>query len=266
MAKVITVTNRRGGTGKTCTTSALGAGLTLRGYKTLCIDLDSQTNLTFDMGASSECITIMDVLTGQADAEGAIQHTDNGDVISGSPQLATADLTLTGKGKEYRLKEAIQPLLPLYDYIIIDTAPSLGVLTVNALTASDSAIITAQAEVHSLQGIGQLYETIKAVRAHSNPALRIDGILITRYIDRTIIARDMRANLMQVAEVLETKVFAQPIRECNALKEAQALQTNIFAYAPRSNAGKDYNALLDELIGASEESKAFINKLLGVDR
>lgn len=265
MAKVITITNRRGGTGKTCTTSSLGAGLTLRGYKTLCIDLDSQCNLTFDMGASSEGLTVMDLLTGHADAEGAIQHTANGDVIAGSPQLATADLTLTGKGKEYRLKEAIQPLLQAYDYIIIDTAPSLGVLTVNALTASDSAIITAQAEVHSLQGIGQLYETIKAVRAHSNPALRIDGILITRYNDRTIIARDMRANLLQVAEVLDTRLYSQPIRECNALKEAQALQTNIFSYAPRSNASKDYNALLDEVIGVSDERKAMINRVLGVD-
>ena len=265
MAQVITITNRRGGTGKTCTTSALVAGLANRGYKTLCIDLDSQVNLTFDMGASSEGITVMELITGQATAEEAIQHTANGDIIAGSPQLATADLTLTGKGKEYKLKDAIQPLLPEYDYILIDTAPSLGVLTVNALTASDSTIITAQAEVHSLQGIGQLYETIKAVRAHSNPALRINGILITRYNDRTIIARDMRVNLVQVAEVMGTKVFMRPIRECNALKEAQALQTNIFSYAPRSNASKDYNSLIDELIGVSDESKAFINKLLGED-
>lgn len=264
MGKVITITNRRGGTGKTCTAYALGAGLSIRGYKTLCIDLDSQTNLSFDMGASSATASSMDLLTGEATAQDAIQHTERGDVIAGSPELATADLTFTGTGKEYRLKEAIEPIRGSYDFIIIDTAPSLNILTVNALTASDSAIITAQAEVHSLQGIGQLNDTIKAVRKHTNKDLVIEGILITRYNGRAIISRDMRQNLLEVAQLLNTKVFLQPIRECIALREAQAMQTDIFTYAPRSNASADYNALIDELIGVGEERRAAISKILGV--
>lgn len=264
MAKVITITNRRGGTGKTVTSHAITAGLFLRGYKPLCIDLDSQTNLTFDMGASSAGVSIMDVLTGEATAQEVIQHTERGDIIPGSPELATADIVFTGKGKEYRLREAIEAVKNDYDFIICDTAPSLGILTVNALTASDSAVITAQAEVHSLQGIGQLNETIKAVQKHTNNSLAIEGILITRYNGRAIISRDMRQNLLEVAQILNTKVFSQPIRECTAIKEAQAMQTDIFTYAPRSNASADYNAFIDELIGVSAETKALLNKILGV--
>lgn len=265
MGKVIAVTNRRGGTGKTVTAHALTAGLFLRGYNTLCIDLDSQTNLTFDMGADAEGLTIMDVLTGEATAQEAIQHTERGDIIPGSPELATADIVFTGKGKEYRLRDAIEAIKSDYDYIICDTAPSLGIMVVNALTASDSAIITAQAEIHSLTGIGQLNETIKAVQKHTNKDLVIEGILITRYYSRAIISRDMKQNLLEVAQLLNTKVFSQPIRECVAIREAQAMQTDIFTYSPRSNASADYNALIDEVIGVSAEKRALLTKILGVE-
>lgn len=262
MGKVTSITNRKGGTAKTATAGALGAGLSIRGYKTLCIDMDSQANLTFDMGASSEGLSVMDVLKGTATAEEAIQHTDRGDIIPGSAELATADL-YTEEWGAYRLRNAIDPIREQYDFIVIDCPPSLGVLTVNALTASDSAVITAQAEVHSLQAIGQLNETIKAVRQNTNPNLQIEGILITRYNGRAILSRDMKQNLQEAARLLNTKVFAQPIRECTAIKEAQAMQQDIFTYSKRSNASTDYSAFVEEYIGVSEETSEAIRKALG---
>lgn len=245
--EVIAIVNRRGGVGKTATAHAVGAGLSLRGYKTLFVDLDSQCNLTFDVGAKTAPLTSMEVLSGTATAREAIQHAQGGDIIPASPSLAVADTTLKETGREYRLKEALEPIAGEYDYCIVDTPPALGVLTVNALTASNSAIIPAQAEIHSIQGIGLLYDAIRAVQKYTNPALTIKGILITRYNGRAILSRDMKSNLEATAKELGTKVFDTPIRECTAIKEAQATQSDIYSYAPKSNATKDYTALLDEI-------------------
>lgn len=242
--EVVAIVNRKGGVGKTATAQALGAGLMKRGYKVLYIDLDSQTNLSYGLGAATDGLTSMDVLKGDAAADRATQHTPQGDVIAGSEALAGADAAITGTGKEYRLKEAIDGLQ--YDYIIIDTPAALGTLTVNALTAANSAIIPVQAEIYSLQGIGQLNQTIEAVKKYCNPALSIKGILLTRYNGRAIISRDMQSNLQEAAQQLKTRLYSTPIRECISIKEAQAQQQDIYSYAPRSNAAKDYTAFIDE--------------------
>lgn len=249
MTEVYTVANRRGGVGKTATAHALGAGLTKRGYRVLYIDLDSQCNLSYDLGIQGELqYSSLDVLEGRATASEAILETEGGEIIPASPDLATADRIIDGVGKEYRLKEALEPIARNYDYIIIDTPPALGVLTVNALTASSRVIIPAQAEIHSLQGIDQLYGTIEAVKHFTNKKLKIEGVLLTRYIARSIISRDMKDNLEALAKEIGSKTFATPIRECSAIKEAQATQTDIYSYAPRSNASKDYEALVEEII------------------
>jgi len=247
MSQIIAIVNRRGGVGKTVTAHAIGAGLARRGYSTLFLDLDSQCNLSFDIGGDTEAVTSMDVLRGTATALEAIQHTKGGDIIPASPDLAVADTELAGKRKEYRLREALAPLAGKYDYIVIDTPPALGVLTINALTACNSVIIPAQAEVHSIQGIGLLYEAIRAVQRYTNPALTVKGILITRYNGRAILSRDMKSNLEDIAKELGTRVFTTPIRECVAIKEAQATQTDIYTYSPRSNATEDYTALINEI-------------------
>lgn len=247
MKEIIAVVNRRGGVGKTATAHALGAGLILKGNKVLFVDLDSQSNLSYDLGVTKPDISAMDVLTGEATAEQAILHTPQGDLIPASEDLATADTAITGTGKEYRLQEALQPLKEKYDYIIIDTPPALGTLTVNALTACAGAIIPAQAEIHSLQGIGLLNDAIEAVKKYCNRDLYIKGIVITRYNGRAVLSKDMRDNLEAIAAHLHTKVFKEPIRECISIKEAQAAQQSIFEYAPRSNAARDYMALIDEL-------------------
>ena len=242
--EVIAIVNRKGGVGKTATAQALGAGLIRKGCSVLYIDLDSQTNLTYGLGADPARLNSMDVLTGEATAQEAIQHTQQGDAIAGSEALAGADAAIVGTGKEYRLKEALEGLQ--YDYCIIDTPAALGTLTVNALTAADSVIIPVQAEVYSLQGIGQLNKAIEAVKKYCNNSLRIRGILLTRYNGRAILSRDMQSNLEAAAEKLSTRLYGTPIRECVSIKEAQAQQQDIFSYAPRSNAAKDYAAFIAE--------------------
>ena len=248
MTEIIAIVNRKGGVGKTATAQALGAGLMNRGYSVLYIDLDSQTNLSYALRANTGGPTTAEVLSGTSTTQEAIQRTEQGHVIAGSPSLAKADATLTGTGKEYRLREILEAVTDNYDYIIIDTPAALGALTVNALTAATGAIIPVQPDIYSLQGIGLLYETIAAVKKYCNRDLVIKGILLTRYNDRTIIARDMKLNLEEMAGQLQTKLYSVPIRENIAVKEAQASRRDIFSYAPRSNAAQDYNELIEEFI------------------
>lgn len=244
--EVIAIISRKGGVGKTASVLALGAGLLRKGYSVLYADLDSQTNLSNGLGASTEGLSSMDVLAGNATAQEAIQHTPQGDIIAGAEALAGADALIDGKGKEYRLQEALSGLQ--YDFIIIDTPAALGTLTINALTAASSAIIPVQADIDSLQGIGQLNKTIEAVKKYCNHDLYIRGILVTRYNGRAVISRDMLSNLEDIARQLNTRLYSTPVRECVAVKEAKASQQDIFSYAPRSNAAKDYNAFIEEFV------------------
>ena len=249
MKECIAVINQKGGVGKSTTSNAIGAGLFQRGYKVLFIDLDAQGNLSYSMKCENKPLSSLEVLTGTATAREATLTTPQGDIIPASPALASADTIITDTGREYRLKEALEPLKEVYDYIIIDTPPALGTLTINALTACDSVSIPAQADIYSLQGIGQLNQTIQTVKRYCNKGLTIKGIVITRYSPRAVLTRDMTDLLEDTAKQLNTKVFTSRIRECIALKEAQASQTDIFTYNPRSNAGIDYKALLEEMIG-----------------
>ena len=164
------------------------------------------------------------------------------------PQDRKIEYIITATGKEYRLREALEPVYDLYDYIVIDTPPALGILTVNALTACTGAIIPAQADVYSLQGIALLSQTIETVRKYCNRALKIKGIVLTRYNSRAVLSRDMADLIAQTAQQLRTKLYTTRIRECTALKEAQAVQQDIFTYAPRSNAAADYKALVAEVL------------------
>lgn len=249
MKKIVTVTNQKGGTGKSTTASALAAGLSLRGYKTLAVDLDAQGNLTYTFGADNTGATVLEVLTGDATAAEAIKHTQSCDVLPANKALAGADAYIKETGKEYRLKEALENVADQYDYIIIDTPPALGILTVNALTACQSVIIPSQADIYSIQGIEQLSETMKPVKKYCNPGLEIEGILLTRYSARSVLSREVADMLEELAAKLGTKLFKTKIREAIAVKEAQISQQSLFEYSPKAKPAEDYNALIDELIG-----------------
>ena len=252
MIKTIAIINQKGGVGKSTTALCVGAGLSLKGFKVLYIDLDAQGNLTYTLGADINGLTALDILTKEATAEQTIQRTAQGDVIAASPSLAGADTLITAVGKEYRLKEALEPIKEKYDYIIIDTPPALSVLTINALTACTGVIIPAQADIYSLQGISQLNNTIQTVKQYCNPSLEVMGIVLTRYSARAILSREVAEMIEQTATNLNTKLYKATVRENIAVKEAQASQQNIFEYAPKSNAAADYSALVDEIIDRSK--------------
>lgn len=253
MGKILTVINQKGGVGKTTSAETIGAGLQSKGYKVLFIDLDGQGNLSYTMQADNSGLnsnSSYEVISGSITANKAIQRTERGDIIASSPALNGADLTITQTGKEHKLREALEPIKNEYDFIIIDTPPKLGILTVNALTSSYGAIIPAQADIYSLQGIAQLYETIRAVKRYTNPDIKILGIALMRFNERTVISKDVVEMLTDIADDLDTQVFTSRIREGVVVKEAQAMQQDLFSYAPKHNVTKDYEKLIDEIIEA----------------
>lgn len=248
MKEIIAISNQKGGVGKSTTANALGAGLFHKGYRVLYVDMDAQGNLSYSMGARAGAISSLEVLTGTATAREAIIKTAQGDLIPASPALASADLIIKDTGREYKLKEALEPILGDYDYIVLDTPPALGTLTINALTACNSVIVPTQADIFSLQGIGQLVQTVKTVQRYTNRDLTIKGLLVTRYNGRAVLTRDMTELLEDTANQLQTKLFNTRVRECIALKEAQASQQDIFSYSPKSNATQDYTAFIEEVL------------------
>lgn len=250
---IIAVINQKGGVGKSTTAQAITAGLHHKGLKTLLIDSDPQGNLTYSVGAKLQTVTLSEVLDRQTDIESAINEIAIGDFIAASSSLATADLSITQTGKEYRLKETLEPIRGKYDCIVIDTPPALGILTVNALTAANGVIIPAQADIFSLQAIGQLSQTIQAVQQYTNPQLKIMGIVLTRHNPRTILSQDIEAMINDTAKKLNTKVYNATIREAVAIKEAQAMQQDIFSYSPRANVTSDYREFLQEVIADMEK-------------
>lgn len=252
--RVLTVANRRGGVGKTCTAHAIGARLNMLGHRVLFIDLDSQCNLTFDLRGDSSRLGAFEMLTGERTAQQIIQHPEGaaGDLIPATPTLAAADIVLNDEGKEYRLSTELHFMRDRYDYCIIDTPPALNVLTVNALTASEGIIIPAAAEVHSIQALGLLHDSIAEVKRRCNPILKVYGILLTRYKGQTIHTQDMRTNIQQAAQALGMKIYDTVIRESIAIAEAETMQQDIYSYvqehAKWSNAAEDYTAFTDELL------------------
>lgn len=247
--KIITVTNQKGGTGKSTTAYSLVCGLTMKGFKCLAIDLDPQGNLTYTMGAVDSSKTVLGLLTRENTASETIQTTKNGDIIPYSKLLSGADTILTTTGGEYRLKEALESIQDNYDFIIIDTPPSLSSLTVNALTTSTDVLIPVQADIYSIQGITQLWETIQPIRKYCNPNLNICGILLTRYNNRSTLNRELEESFRNdIAKQIDTKVYTSTIREGVAVRESQFTKTNLFEYAPTSNVAQDYINFINEFL------------------
>ena len=259
MKEIVAVVNQKGGVSKTSTVLALAAGLKAKRNRILLVDMDAQSNLSYTAGATPTDKTVYRAMV-EGSASGMIQSLDYAgerdlyervDILPAGPDLSGADVNLSGTvGREYLLKEVLKELAEDYDYILIDTPPALGALTVNALTASTGVIITAQADIYSLQGIASLSSTLEAVRKYCNKDLKVKGILITRYNSRSILSRSIAEELAGTAEAMGTVLYQTRIRECTAVKEAQLEKQSIFSYAPRSNAAKDYMAFIEEAFPA----------------
>ena len=249
--QIIAITQQKGGTGKTTTAAAIGAGLLRRGERVLFIDLDPQGNLSFILGADQSKATARDVLVNKKPAADSIQpigENGAGAIIPASAYLSGADVTITGAGREYRANAALEQITGDFDYCIIDTPPALGILTVNALTAADRVIIPCLADVFSIQATGQIAETINGIRANCNPKLQIAGLLLTRYNARQNLTKDTAEILEDAARQMGTRLFNTRIRESVSLREAQAMGQDIFSYNPRSNGARDYEALIKEIL------------------
>lgn len=250
-ATVITVALQKGGTGKSTTANAIGAYMSKQGATVLYVDLDPQGSLSYTLGADAGEPSVHDVLMRTHTAEEAIQSINDYDVLASAPALSGADELIAGLGKEYRLREALEGLRRAptnYDYIVIDTPPALGILTINALTAADYLLMAAQADAYSLRGITQLMQTVETVRKYANPDLSILGIALTRYSARTTLAQEVAGVLEASAEAQGLRLLNARIREATAIREAQAYRRTIFEHAPRSNVAEDYRALAGEVL------------------
>lgn len=240
--QIIAVANQKGGTGKSTTAAAIAQAAAADGKKALAIDLDPQGNLSFITGADMQRGTSFDLLEGKTPAR-LIQHRQSGpDLIPASLNLAAISSS-TGSAK--RLQNALTPLKRAYDFIIIDTPPTAGELQYNALQAATGLLIPLRADILSLQGLYQIAETAAQIKK-SNPALQITGIVITQHNDRSTIARQMRENLIAAAEEMEIP-YLGAIREGVAIREAQALQENLYSYAPKSKPALDYLSIYQRL-------------------
>lgn len=246
--EVITTTNRKGGVAKTETAHNIGYLLAQEGKKVLMIDLDSQCSLTKLMLEYKPEHNAMDVLSGTCAIDEAIVESKGLSLLAGNSKLSNAAKIFVDTGREYILKEALEPVKGNYDFIIIDTPPELSILTINALVASNSILIPTTADFLSMDCIMELKGTFDQLRKYCNKDLVVKGIILTRFSSRTILARDMQQNAQKIAEQLGTKLFKATIPECNAVREAQAKRSCVSQYAPFSTAGRAYKELVKELL------------------
>lgn len=246
--ETVIVLSRKGGVGKTATAHALGAALMKRKKRVLFIDADGQCNLTLTMKADEGQSNLYDVLSKESTIKKAIQKTEGGYIIPGNEALQAVDVTIKGSDKNIILREALKGVSNDFDYCIVDTPAALGVVTMNCLIAADKIIVPLQADIYSLQGISRMVEALEMVKENCGSKAKISGFLVTRYNARTVLSKQMLEDLEKIAKRLNTRVYKSQIRECTAIKEAALQQTDIFSYAPGSNAAKDYAKFVEEFI------------------
>ena len=253
MARITCIGNQKGGVGKTSTAHALTTGLARKGKRVLAVDIDPQANLTYALGGNDQTAGVNEILHAQVDIKETIQHLSQCDLIPSSLRLVSAELDFQEMGREYLLKESLNAISGEYDYIVLDAPPSLGLLTINALTASSDVVITLGADIFSVQGLSQFYKTITKTKKYTNPSLKIAGLLITRYSDRAIMSKDLKDLIDEQAAKLETKMYHTVIREGIAVKEAQTQKSSIFTIAMRSNPAQDYLNFIEEYLERIDE-------------
>ena len=241
MSRIIAVANQKGGVAKTTTVASLGAALVERGRKVLLVDLDAQSCLTFSLGIDPEEVelSVHDVLLGRVQPAMAILPTEDGvDLLPATIELAgTEAALLTRPGREFVLRTALEEVADAYDVILLDCSPSLGVLTLNALTAADDVIIPLQCEMLSHRGVGQLLDTITDVKRILNRGLRVLGVLPTMFDART---NHSRAVLADVSDRYGLAVLEPPIPKSVRFAEAPAAGRSVLATAPRTRGAEAY--------------------------
>jgi len=250
MGKIISVSNQKGGVGKTTTTVNLAAFLADKGKKVLIVDIDPQGNAGYGLGVNAEELTttVYELLIGEQTVEESIFNTEfsNLDIVPSNIHLSGAQIDLMDlPGKEYKLKEALGKVRDYYDYVFIDCPPSLGVLTLNALVAADSVLIPLQCEYYALEGLSQLLRIISMVQESLNKTLAIEGVVLTMYDSRTKLSQHV---VSDVQEYFKDKVFKTIIPRNVKLSEAPSFGKPIGLYDPNCPGSETYDKLAEEII------------------
>jgi chromosome partitioning protein len=249
VTRTIAVANQKGGVAKTTTVASLGAALVEQGKKVLLVDLDAQSCLTFSLGLDPDAIelSVHDVLLGRVGAAMAIHQTDDGiDLLPATIELAGTEAQLLSRpGREYALRTALEEVTQAYDVVLLDCSPSLGVLTLNALTAADEVIIPLQCEMLSHRGVGQLLDTVHDVQRILNPSLRILGVLPTMFDGRT---NHARAVLADVSDRYGLPVLEPAIPKSVRFAEAPAAGRSVLSTAGRTPGAAAYRELAQALM------------------
>lgn len=249
--KIISISNVKGGVGKTTTAAILASGLNARGNKVLMIDSDPQTNLTmcFIPEPPDDTPSLYHVYTRDKtldEVKNSIKF--NLDLVIGDFELCNADIQFIKTGRLKLLHKALKKLESEYDYIIIDTPPNLGILSLNAFLVSDYVIVPMAADSFSLKGVRLLKQTLDEVEEETESPIKVLGLLLTKYTDRTNVAKLLEDSVNAAAKMLHTKVFESRIRQAIILQESQIAKMDLLEYAPKAQVTSDYIKFIDEVL------------------
>lgn len=249
MGKIISFANQKGGVGKTTSAVNVAASLGVLGYRTLLVDLDPQGNATSGVKIAKKDLkhSVRDLLAGEVGAADAIIQTEYDKlwVIPANMRLAGAEFDLFGEDEPYFImKKAMEPVKSIFDYIIVDCPPSLGMLTVNSLTASDGVVVPMQCEFYAMEGLSQLSITIKKIHDNYNNSLNMTGILLTMYTKRLLLTQQVER---QIRKHYEGKLFSTPISRSVKLSEAPSFGEPVYYYDKSGKGSKEYLTVANEL-------------------
>jgi len=249
LSKIIAIANQKGGVGKTTIALSLIGALGERGFRTLGVDLDPQGSLGFSAGLDIENNhTVSEVLKGDIPIRQAIVQSEVGDFLLSNILLSSLSEEVTGRGREFLLKNALAQVSADYDYIVLDTPPALSLLTTNAYAAADGIIIPTKANILEVLAVSQIRETIREVQDSLNPGLRVLGILINMYDRRTTLGREVSELMESLASEMGTKVFRTRIRASVSVAEAPAHGESIMTYTRSLGVAQDFRIFTTELL------------------